>query len=158
MCFYSSLGILNEHFKDRLSLAYGIAMSGAGFGIPVMSQVSSHIVTVAGWRKAVQVMSVSGIMLFCCGLIFIQNFDVKRNGQKMNVAMIIQQKDSMHCLKRYVRNTVQFGKLLFDYKLFAKSKALSMWVLSMTLVLVGYLVPFIYLVNMKYVLYKLTHS
>lgn len=146
MCFYSSLGILNIHFNDRLSLAYGISMSGAGFGVPVIAKMSNYFISTAGWRKSVQIMSASGSIIFCCSMIFFRKNE-EPSIKKSTASLIVQQKYSKPWYKHLVVYLSQFWKMLLDYEMFVGNKPLCVWTLSVSLILSGYLVPFIYLVS-----------
>ncbi|XP_031561946.1 monocarboxylate transporter 10-like [Actinia tenebrosa] len=150
MCFYSSLVTLNNHFKRRLSLAYGLAMAGAGFGLPVISKLQSMIILKHGWRFSLRVFSSSGIVLFLCGCIFAIPTSSLPKGTKeplgKKVVNVFTSRRSWYkrCLI-FTRNGI---KLFFDYELFTRSRALSVWTLSLSLILSGYFVPFVFLVRM----------
>lgn len=155
MCFYSSLCILNIHFKRRLSLAYGISMSGAGFGVPVISKLYNFVITNSGWRKTIRILSVTGPLLFCCGLIFFTlRTDKGTKQMKLKKTVIVHQDhenknyNNPPWYKRHLFVRVpQILKLLFDYKMFVKNKALRTWTISLSLILSGIMVPFVFMVS-----------
>ena len=146
MCFYGSLVILNTHFERRLSLAYGIAMAGAGFGVPVIAKLQSVLITEQGWRFSLRVFSSSGIVLFFCGCIFAippANMPKKTKdppGEK-------EKTSPRFCCQQFRSSIKDVVKLIFDYGLFTRSKALCVWTLSLSLILAGYFIPFVFLVS-----------
>lgn len=153
MCFYSSLVILNSHFKRHLSLAYGLAMSGAGFGVPVIAKLQSVLIAKQGWGFSIRTFSSSGIVLFLCGCIFAIPASIPKEtkeplSEKKMIVLTSQRSWSKQCL-----SSLQNGiKLIFDYALFTRNRALSVWTLSLSLILSGYFIPFVFLVSYTLVL------
>jgi len=65
--FLPCLLILNFYFAERISLANGITMTGAGIGTLMFNAVLNKIVQVYNWRVAFQVLGGVCALMFACG-------------------------------------------------------------------------------------------
>lgn len=155
MCFYSSLVTLNSHFKRHLSLAYGLAMAGAGFGVPVIAKLQSVLITKQGWRFSIRVFSSSGFVLLLCGCIFaIPASMPKETKEPLSEKVIIVLTRRRSWYKQCASSLQDIIKLFFDYEMFTRNKALCVWTLSLSLILSGYFIPFVFLVSTKVIFLK----
>ena len=66
MVFLPSIVIITKYFTTRLALATGLAVSAAGIGSAVFAPLTEYLIlTLGGWRYAMQVIAV---ILFVSGL------------------------------------------------------------------------------------------
>jgi hypothetical protein len=95
--------------------------------------------------------SSSGLVLLMCGCIFaiptkiIDKTEETRQPLKEKVILFPTHKSS--CYKRCLSYLPDLTNLLFDYGMFTRNKALSVWTLSLSLILSGYFIPFVFLVS-----------
>ncbi|XP_032238505.2 monocarboxylate transporter 10 [Nematostella vectensis] len=156
MSYFGSLLVLNSYFDKRLSLAYGVALAGAGVGVPVVATSMSYLIGSYGWRFAVRLLAILGVFVFLCGQLFKPPQTPARN-YGCTKSLICQSKSQNkghvtakwgYVNKKGIRAIIDLSRVFLDVRLFARNKALVAWTSGLCLILSGYFMPFVFLVRM----------
>ncbi|EDO41364.1 predicted protein, partial [Nematostella vectensis] len=134
MSYFGSLLVLNSYFDKRLSLAYGVALAGAGVGVSVVATSMSYLIGSYGWRFAVRLLAILGVFVFLCGQLFKPQTPARNYG--CTKSLICQSK-----------TIIDLSRVFLDVRLFARNKALVAWTSGLCLILSGYFMPFVFLVS-----------
>ncbi|CAH3160523.1 unnamed protein product [Pocillopora meandrina] len=116
--------VLGQYFKRYLPLANGIVTAGSGVGTLAMGPLFHVILSSMGWKKMLRIFSGLGIVMLICALLY-RPLPAK--------------------YKRAQKQPEKKTKL-FDFSVW-KMKSFVFWVISMSLLFIGYFVPFIHLPN-----------
>ena len=114
-----------QYFRKRLTLANGIVMAGGGIGPLAMGPFYQFILSNHGWRVMLRILSGFAFVVFLCALLYRPLPDKYKKQTK---------KES--------RNESGF----FDLSVW-KMKPFVVWVVSTSLMFIGYFVPFFHLVS-----------
>ncbi|XP_062514626.1 monocarboxylate transporter 13-like isoform X2 [Corticium candelabrum] len=63
-------GVLPLYFQKRRALAIGLANSGKHVGMAVVGPISRMAVAQYGWRKCLQLVSLLGLIMIICGILY----------------------------------------------------------------------------------------
>ena len=140
-CYFASLVILPLHFRNYLSLAYGIAIAGAGLGVPPMTLAINQLIAHYDWRVTMRILA--GMSLFMC----VASLSYGR------LAHVQEQRVQLE--KRNVSKHLEFGVLhklklrSLEFLNFSpwKNKAFAVWAISLTFIAFGNFIPFVFLVS-----------
>ena len=127
LCYCTSILVLNQHFTRRLVLANGITLAGNGVGTLTLAPLMNTLLDGVHWRQTLRVLSALSIVLVACGLAY---YVVSPQAR-------LESQDASE--------TGTNAKLI-DWSLF-RNKAFSVWVLSASLVMFSYYIPFVHLVS-----------
>lgn len=116
--------VLGQYFKRYLPLANGIVTAGSGIGTLAMGPLYHVILSKLGWKIMLRILCGLGIVMFLSALLY-RPLPAK--------------------YKRAQKEPSTKSKL-FDISVW-KMKPFVVWVISMSLLFIGYFVPFIHLPN-----------
>lgn len=114
-----------QYFRKRLTLANGIVMAGGGIGPLAMGPFYQFILSNHGWRVMLRILSGFAFVVFLCALLYRPLPDKYKKQTK-----------------KEPRNESGF----FDLSVW-KMKPFVVWVVSTSLMFIGYFVPFFHLVS-----------
>ncbi|KAM7430136.1 hypothetical protein ABFA07_019109 [Porites harrisoni] len=116
--------VLGQYFQRHLPLANGIVTAGSGIGTLAMGPFYHFILSNLGWKIMLRILSGFAILMFVSALLY----------------RPLPAKYKRACTEKKERAK------LFDLSVW-KIKPFVFWVVSMSLLFVGYFVPFIHLPN-----------
>lgn len=136
-CYFASLVILPLHFRNHLSLAYGISIAGAGLGVPPMTWAINQFIDRYDWRVTMRILA--GITLLMCAASVSYGRltgakDLYVQMKKKNPQVGILHKSKLHLLEFLSLNPW-------------KNKAFTIWAVSLSLIAFGNYTPFVFLVS-----------
>lgn len=117
--------VIGQYFRKRLTLANSIVVAGAGIGPLAMGPFYQFILSNHGWRVMLRILSGLAFVMFLCTLLYRPLPDKYKKQTK---------KES--------RNESRF----FDLSVW-KMKPFVVWVVSTSMMFIGYFVPFFHLYN-----------
>lgn len=77
MIYIPAYLIISFYFDERRALATGIAVSGSGLGLFVLSPVSEFLIDHFGWKDAILIFSAINSHVFISALLFRSNPDIQ---------------------------------------------------------------------------------
>lgn len=116
--------VLGQYFKRHLPVANGIVTAGSGVGTLAMGPLFHIILSSMGWKIMLRIFSGLGIVMLVCALLY----------RPLPAKYKRARKQSEKKLK------------LFDFSVW-RMNSFIFWVISMSLLFLGYFVPFIHLPN-----------
>lgn len=121
---YFSSTSTGQYFKRYLPLANGIVTAGSGIGTLAMGPLYHVILSKLGWKIMLRILCGLGIVMFLSALLYRPLPEKYKRAQK----------------------EPSTKSKLFDISVW-KMKPFVVWVISMSLLFIGYFVPFIHLVS-----------
>ena len=125
MCYVSSVLVLSGYFSNKLVVANGIGLAGAGVGTITLAPALSLLLDNYYWRDALRILSATSLLVVISGLIY---FLVPAPME------FSDPDDDQEETKR------------IDFSLF-KNKAYIIWIAVVGLVLFGFYIPYVHLVG-----------
>lgn len=124
-----------QYFRKHLTLANSIVVAGSGIGTLALGPFYEFILSNFGWRMMLRILSGFAFVVFLIALLY-RPFPDKYKRTKQEPTK---------------------GSQFFDLSVW-KMKPFVVWVVSMSLMFIGYFVPFMHLVS-RYSCYRLnTHK
>ena len=141
-CYFASLVVLPSYFRKYLSLAYGLAIAGAGTGVPPMAWAINQIVLAYGWRITMRVLA--GLCLLFCACSLSYGLQQMHNIQLQSV---VQQKRSSQSSSLHIIQRLRIRLLEFLSPSPWKNRAFIVWSISLGLIGFGNFTPLVFLVS-----------
>lgn len=141
-CYFASLVILPSHFRNYLSLAYGIAIAGAGLGVPPMTWAINQLIAHYDWRITMRILA--GMSLLMC----VSSLSYSRLEDKQEQRVQLQKKDRRRSLDIGILYKIKLRLLEFLSLNPWKNKAFAVWAISLSFIAFGNFIPFVFLVSM----------
>ena len=69
--FFPCMLVLRFYFSERISLANGISMCGAGIGTIVINVVLNRVIQEYGWRGGLRMLGGIVTVMFACGSVYL---------------------------------------------------------------------------------------
>ena len=124
---YILIAFPGQYFKKHLPLANGIVTAGSGIGTLAMGPFYHVILSNLGWKMMLRILCGLGFLVFLSALLY-RPLPAK--------------------YKRAQKTETPTGSKFFDLSVW-KMKPFIVWVISMSLLFIGYFVPFIHLVGTR---------
>jgi MCP family monocarboxylic acid transporter-like MFS transporter 10 len=121
MCTTPTMTITPEYFDKHMSIATGITVSGSSFGTLIMGPLSQFIIDKAGWRTAFRVYA---------GLIVIT----------------ILLNSRIRAPPTVTKRKLEGRSFIKDLEIW-KNRVFVVWTIAITLVMFGFYIPYVHLVN-----------
>lgn len=139
--YFASLVVLPLHFRNYLSLAYGIAIAGAGLGVPPMTWAINQLIDRYDWRVTMRILA--GITLLMCVacVSYGPQTDVK------DVRLQVKKRDKSRNLEAGILLKLKLHLLDFLSLNPWKNKAFTVWAVSLSFIAFGNFIPFVFLVS-----------
>lgn len=141
LCYFASLVILPLHFRHYLSLAYGIAIAGAGLGVPPTTWAINQLIAHYDWRITMRILA--GMSLLMC--VSSVSYGALATVQKQRVQI------EKNNLSRHLQcGTIQKLKLrILEFSSLNpwKNRAFAVWAISLSFIAFGNFIPFVFLVS-----------
>lgn len=142
-CYFASLVILPSHFRNHLSLAYGIAIAGAGLGVPPMTWAINQLIAHYDWRVTMRILAGMSLLMCVSSLSY------------GGIESVAQQRVQLQ--KRNIPKHVRIGILhKFKFRVLEfvssspwRNKAFAVWAVSLSFIAFGNFIPFVFLVSMQ---------
>jgi len=141
-CYFASPVILPSHFRNHLSLAYGIAIAGAGLGVPPMTWAINQLIAYYDWRITMRILA--GMSLLMC----ISSLSYSRLEDKQEQRVQLQKRDRPRSLDIDILYKIKLRLLEFLSLNPWKNKAFAVWAISLSFIAFGNFIPFVFLVSM----------
>ena len=141
-CYFASLVILPSHFRNHLSLAYGIAIAGAGLGVPPMTWAINQLIAHYDWRITMRILA--GMSLLMC----VSSLSYSRLEDKQGQRIQLQKRDTPRILDIGLLYKIKLRLLEFLSLNPWKNKAFAVWAISLSFIAFGSYIPFVFLVSM----------
>ena len=119
-CHCSSLIIVSRYFTRRLALANGLVALGSAVGALVLSPTFEYLIETFGIKATFKILSALQIVVILCGLVYRPYQD---------------------------RNNIQERKRKFCHCSLFQNKAYVIWMISVAIYMLAYLLPYIHLVS-----------
>lgn len=69
--YFPCILVLRFYFSERISLANGISMSGAGIGTIVINVALNRVIQDYGWRVGLRMLGGIAVLMFACGSVYL---------------------------------------------------------------------------------------
>lgn len=139
-CYFASLVILPSHFRNHLSLAYGIAIAGAGLGVPPMTWAINQLIAHYDWRVTMRILAGMSLLMCVSSLSY--------GGIESVAEQRVQLQKRRH-IEIGVLHKFKFRVLEFVGSSPWKNKAFAVWAVSLSFIAFGNFIPFVFLVSMQ---------
>ena len=131
LCYFPTLIILVQYFDTRLALVNGFVSSGSGLGTLVMSPFIQFILQKVGLSHSLRILALMNALTFICALTF-----------KPVAERYAALQRELHHPSKYEKENKN-GKLRSIWK----EKSYIAWIAAISTFMLGYFVPFVYLVS-----------
>ena len=140
-CYFASLVVLPLHFRNYLSLAYGIAIAGAGLGVPPMMWAINHLNEYYDWRVTMRILA--GITLFMCAA----SLSYSRQAHVKDLHVQLEKQDLSKNLDSSIYRKLKLHFLEFVSVNPWRNRAFAVWAISLSFIAFGNFIPFVFLVS-----------
>lgn len=145
-CYFPSLVILPSYFRNYLSLAYGIAIAGAGLGVPPMTWAINQLIDHYDWRVTMRILAGMSLLMCVSSLSYGRPDSVVDQRVQLQKRNLHRQGD-IGILNKFKLRFVEFVSLNPW-----KNKAFAVWAISLSFIAFGNFIPFVFLVSMQSVI------
>ena len=140
-CYFASLVILPSHFRNYLSMAYGIAIAGAGLGVPPMTWAINQLIAHYDWRITMRILA--GMSLLMC----VSSLSYSRLEKKQEQRVQLQKRERPRSLNIGVLYKIKLRLMELVSLNPWKNKAFAVWAVSLSFIAFGNFIPFVFLVS-----------
>ena len=143
-CYFASLVILPMHFRKYLSLAYGIAIAGAGLGVLPMTWLINQLIGYYDWRVTMRILA--GITLLMCAA----SLSYGQIAISQKLYLKLDRKELIRALHGGIHHKLKLH--LLDFISFNpwNNKAFAVWAVSLSFIAFGNFIPFVFLVSTNF--------
>ena len=143
-CYFASLVILPMHFRKYLSLAYGIAIAGAGLGVLPMTWLINQLIGYYDWRVTMRILA--GITLLMCAA----SLSYGQIAISQKLYLKLDKKELIRALHGGIHHKLKLH--LLDFISFNpwNNKAFAVWAVSLSFIAFGNFIPFVFLVSTNF--------
>ena len=143
-CYFASLVILPMHFRKYLSLAYGIAIAGAGLGVPPMTWLINQLIGYYDWRVTIRILAGITLLMCAASLSYGQIVISRRPYLKLDKKELIRHLHGgiHHKLKLHLLEFITLNPW--------NNKAFAVWAVSLSFIAFGNFIPFVFLVSTNF--------
>ena len=143
-CYFASLVILPMHFRKYLSLAYGIAIAGAGLGVPPMTWLINQLIGYYNWRVTIRILA--GITLLMCAA----SLSYGQIAISRRLYLKLDKKELIRNLHGGIHHKLKLHLLEFISLNPWNNKAFAVWAVSLSFIAFGNFIPFVFLVSTNF--------
>ena len=143
-CYFASLVILPMHFRKYLSLAYGIAIAGAGLGVPPMTWLINQLIGYYDWRVTIRILA--GITLLMCAA----SLSYGQIAISQRLYLKLDKKELIRNLHGGIHHKLKLHLLEFISLNPWNNKAFAVWAVSLSFIAFGNFIPFVFLVSTNF--------
>lgn len=143
-CYFASLVILPMHFRKYLSLAYGIAIAGAGLGVPPMTWLINQLIGYYDWRVTMRILA--GITLLMCAA----SLSYGQIAISQKLYLKLDKKELIKDLHGGIHHKLKLHLLEFISLNPWNNKAFTVWAVSLSFIAFGNFIPFVFLVSTNF--------
>lgn len=143
-CYFASLVVLPMHFRKYLSLAYGIAIAGAGLGVPPMTWLINQLIGYYDWRVTIRILA--GITLLMCAA----SLSYGQIAISRGLYLKLDKKELIRHLHGGIHHKLKLHLLEFITLNPWNNKAFAVWAVSLSFIAFGNFIPFVFLVSTNF--------
>ncbi|PFX20668.1 Monocarboxylate transporter 10 [Stylophora pistillata] len=141
LCYFASLVSLPLHFRNYLSLAYGIAIAGAGLGVPPTTWAINQLITHYNWRITMRILAGMSLLMSVSSV----SYGGLATVQEHCVGMEKSNASGHSKIGTVVK--LKLGILEFLSLNPWKNKAFAVWAVSLSFIAFGNFIPFVFLIS-----------
>jgi len=128
-------------------MAYGIAIAGAGLGVPPMTWAINQLIAHYDWRITMRILA--GMSLLMC----VSSLSYSRLENKQEQRIQLQKRDRPRSLNIGVLYKIKLRLLELLSLNPWKNKAFAVWAVSLSFIAFGNFIPFVFLVSIFSLVY-----